>query len=71
MVVESGTARERVVIRMNAPDTAETAAVFLARYPELCESVTTERLLGLYVESVGPEAFERTDSSGKLRTVID
>ncbi|MGA5135397.1 acyl-CoA reductase [Streptomyces olivoreticuli] len=73
MVLEQGVARECIVLRMdrNALSHTDPASVFLAHYPVLRQDVTVEKLLDLRIEAINLADFERTATSGKLRTVID
>ncbi|MFZ3475717.1 acyl-CoA reductase [Streptomyces sp. 4.24] len=73
MFLETGAAREHMVLRMDrdAVDHADPASVFLAHYPVLRQDVTVERLLDFRVETIDRGAFERSAISGKLLTVID
>ncbi|MFD9093267.1 acyl-CoA reductase [Streptomyces collinus] len=73
MVVESGADRERLTVLLDeqyatAPDAARTA---LAGEVTELASAEEEGLLTLTVRTVPRGAFERTPTSGKLRTVID
>ncbi|MEU4037781.1 acyl-CoA reductase [Streptomyces collinus] len=73
MVVEAGTDRERLTVRLDeqyAPD-PEAARTALVREVAELASAEEEGLLTLTVQSVPRDAFERTPTSGKLRTVID
>ncbi|ANP52450.1 phenylacetate-coenzyme A ligase PaaK-like adenylate-forming protein [Streptomyces griseochromogenes] len=73
LVVASGSDREMLTVRLddqyaNDPESARDALV--AEVTELA-SAEAEGLLALSVETVRRETFERTATSGKLRTVID
>ncbi|QHA10151.1 AMP-binding protein [Streptomyces broussonetiae] len=71
--VASGTDREVLTVRLDdqyAPDPEATRTALTAEVQEVASAVA-EGLLDLAVQSVGREAFERTPTSGKLRTVID
>ncbi|MFH8342847.1 acyl-CoA reductase [Streptomyces sp. AM6-12] len=73
LVVRSGADREELTIRLDeqyADDPRAAHRALAAEVPELA-SAETEGLLALTVETVPREAFERTATSGKLRTVID
>ncbi|MFD0279564.1 acyl-CoA reductase [Kitasatospora sp. NPDC127111] len=73
LVLDAGEGRERAVVRLDeryARDAAAARAAFLAAIPELGSAVA-EGLLDCTVETVGSAAFERTPTSGKLRTVVD
>ncbi|GAB7187281.1 NAD(P)+-dependent aldehyde dehydrogenase superfamily protein [Kitasatospora sp. Ki12] len=73
LVLDSGDGRERIAVRLDeryAPDPTAAHAAFLAAIPEL-GSATAEGLLTCTVETAATTAFERTPTSGKLRTVID
>ncbi|MGG2461497.1 acyl-CoA reductase [Streptomyces sp. RGM 3693] len=74
LVVTNETGREHLTVRLDdryapEPDTARTA--LLAHIPELGSAVGPEALLTCTVETTPTLAFERTPTSGKLRTVID
>lgn len=74
LLLASGDCRERLMIRLDrqyAKDQDEARQVFLDRIPELGAAVTGEALLDFRVELTGTDAFERTATSGKLRTVVD
>ncbi|MEU6233494.1 acyl-CoA reductase [Kitasatospora sp. NPDC047058] len=73
LVLDAGDGREQVTVRLDeryAPDATAARAAFLAAVPELGAAVA-EGLLTCTVETAGTAAFERTATSGKLRTVID
>ncbi|RKT12230.1 phenylacetate-coenzyme A ligase PaaK-like adenylate-forming protein [Streptomyces sp. 1114.5] len=73
LVLETGERRERAVVRLDAQyaqDGTAARAAFLTAVAELGSAVE-EGLLDLAVETVDSAAFERTPTSGKLRTVID
>ncbi|WP_246094334.1 acyl-CoA reductase [Streptomyces griseofuscus] len=73
LVVRSGAGREELTIRLDeqyADDPGAAHRALAAEVPEL-GSAESEGLLALAVETVPREAFERTATSGKLRTVID
>ncbi|MFI1605497.1 acyl-CoA reductase [Streptomyces griseofuscus] len=73
LVVRSGVGREELTIRLDeqyADDPGAAHRALAAEVPEL-GSAEAEGLLALTVETVPREAFERTATSGKLRTVID
>ncbi|MER8058105.1 MULTISPECIES: aldehyde dehydrogenase family protein [unclassified Streptomyces] len=73
LVVRSGAGREELTIRLDeqyAGDPGAAHRALAAEVPELA-SAEAEGLLALTVETVPREAFERTATSGKLRTVID
>ncbi|MYR84848.1 AMP-binding protein [Streptomyces sp. SID685] len=73
LVVRSGAGREELTIRLDeqyADDPGAAHRALAAEVPEL-GSAEAEGLLALTVETVPREAFERTATSGKLRTVID
>ncbi|MEU5794746.1 aldehyde dehydrogenase family protein [Streptomyces sp. NPDC047813] len=73
LVVRSGAGREELTIRLDeqyAGDSGAAHHALAAEVPELA-SAEAEGLLALTVETVPREAFERTATSGKLRTVID
>ncbi|MYT31360.1 MULTISPECIES: acyl-CoA reductase [unclassified Streptomyces] len=74
LVLTSSADREHLTVRLDEhyapdPDTARTA--LLAHIPELGSAVGPEALLTCTVETVPGAGFERTPTSGKLRTVID
>ncbi|MFI1073472.1 acyl-CoA reductase [Streptomyces puniciscabiei] len=71
--VTPGTDREELTVRLDeqyAPDPDVTRAVVTHEVPEVAAAVA-EGLLSLAVRNVRREAFERTPTSGKLRTVVD
>ncbi|WP_256255980.1 acyl-CoA reductase [Streptomyces sp. MUSC 14] len=71
--VAPGTDREELTVRLDeqyAPDPDATRAAVASEVPELA-SALEEGLLSLVVQSVRRESFERTATSGKLRTVVD
>ncbi|MEU2715603.1 acyl-CoA reductase [Streptomyces sp. NPDC007205] len=73
LVVAPGTGRERLTVRLDeqyAPDPEVARGTLTAEVAELA-SAETEGLLSLTVQSARREEFERTATSGKLRTVID
>ncbi|KJS62267.1 acyl-CoA reductase [Streptomyces rubellomurinus] len=73
LVLDAGEGRERAVVRLDgryAQDGPAARAAFLTAIPELGSAVD-EELLDFRVETVDSGAFERTPTSGKLRTVID
>ncbi|MFD8705341.1 acyl-CoA reductase [Kitasatospora sp. NPDC059648] len=73
LLLSPGDGREQVTVRLDeryAPDPAAAAAVFPAAIPELASAVA-EDLLAFTVETADSAAFDRTPTSGKLRTVVD
>ncbi|MES4891033.1 acyl-CoA reductase [Streptomyces sp. NPDC096012] len=73
MVIAPGAGRESLTVRLDEeyapdPDTARTALV--TEVAELA-AAEAEGLLSLAVRTVRRDAFERTPTSGKLRTVMD
>ncbi|MYW17824.1 AMP-binding protein [Streptomyces sp. SID2955] len=73
LVVAPGADRERMTVRLDeqyTPDAGVARAALRAEVTELA-SALAEGLLTLAVQTVGREDFERTATSGKLRTVID
>ncbi|MFG2848474.1 acyl-CoA reductase [Kitasatospora sp. NPDC048296] len=73
LILDTGDGRERVTVRLDeryAPAATAARAAFLTAIPELGSAVA-EGLLTCTVDTVGTAAFERTPTSGKLRTVID
>ncbi|MFJ9607706.1 acyl-CoA reductase [Kitasatospora sp. NPDC101176] len=73
LLLDAGADCERAVVRLDeryAPDRATARAAFLAAVPELGSAVA-EGLLECTVETTGAAGFERTPTSGKLRTVVD
>ncbi|UWW96047.1 AMP-binding protein [Streptomyces murinus] len=73
LVVRSGAGREELTIRLDEQYADDPGAAHRALATEVAElaSAEAEGLLALTVETVPREAFERTATSGKLRTVID
>ncbi|MER6473096.1 acyl-CoA reductase [Streptomyces collinus] len=73
MVVESGADRERLTVRLDEQYATDPEAARTALVREVAElaSAEEEGLLTLAVQTVSRDAFERTTTSGKLRTVID
>ncbi|MGW0411983.1 acyl-CoA reductase [Streptomyces collinus] len=73
MVVESGADRERLTVRLDEQYATDPEAARTALAHEVTElaSAEEEGLLTLTVRTVPRAAFERTPTSGKLRTVID
>ncbi|MFI9809180.1 acyl-CoA reductase [Streptomyces sp. NPDC052301] len=73
LLIAPGAGRERLTVRLDeqyAGDAAAAREVLIAEIPELA-SAEAEGLLDLSVETTPRESFERTATSGKLRTVID
>ncbi|MFE0510779.1 acyl-CoA reductase, partial [Streptomyces sp. NPDC058964] len=73
LLAESGADRERLTVRLDAQYAQDPEAardVLVGEVPELA-SALAEGLLAFTVETVSREAFARTATSGKLRTVID
>ncbi|MFF7356190.1 acyl-CoA reductase [Streptomyces filipinensis] len=73
LVVAPGGGRERLTVRLDeeyAPDPEAALAALTAEVAEIA-SARAEGLLSLAVQTVRRDAFERTATSGKLRTVID
>ncbi|AEW98566.1 acyl-CoA reductase [Streptantibioticus cattleyicolor] len=73
LVLSAEDGRERLTLRMDeryAPEADVAREAFLAAVPELAEAVA-EGLLSCSVETAGIAAFERTATSGKLRSVVD
>ncbi|MER6571550.1 acyl-CoA reductase [Streptomyces sp. NPDC001093] len=73
LVVAPGAGRERLTVRLDeqyAPGPEAARAALTAEVAELA-SAEAEGLLSLAVETVRRGEFERTATSGKLRTVID
>ncbi|MEJ8639923.1 acyl-CoA reductase [Streptomyces sp. MS2.AVA.5] len=73
LLVAPGSGRERLTVRLDeqyAPDLAAARAAFVAEEAELT-AAEAEGLLAFTVDTAPMEAFERTATSGKLRTVID
>ncbi|GGX27853.1 acyl-CoA reductase [Streptomyces noursei] len=74
LLLTSTADREHLTVRLDsayAPDPDTARAAFLAHLPELGSAVGPEALLTCTAEIVAGHAFERTATSGKLRTVID
>ncbi len=73
LILDAGAGRERATVRLDeryTPDGTAARAAFLTAVPELGSAVA-EGLLDFTVETADTAAFERTPTSGKLRTVID
>ncbi|MFA7754311.1 acyl-CoA reductase [Streptomyces sp. NRRL B-2790] len=73
LLVASGSGREVLTVRLDeeyAGDPEGTREALVAEVTELA-SAEAEGLLAFVVETVGRERFERTATSGKLRTVVD
>ncbi|MGV9247187.1 acyl-CoA reductase [Streptomyces sp. NPDC003710] len=73
LLVSPGPGRERLTVRLDEQYVSDAAAArdaFTAEVAEL-SSAEAEHLLTFTVEAASREAFERTASSGKLRTVVD
>ncbi|MGW3150840.1 acyl-CoA reductase [Streptomyces sp. NPDC001177] len=73
LLAESGPDRERLTVRLDeqyAGDPEAAREALVAEVPELA-SALAEDLLAFTVQTVPTETFERTATSGKLRTVID
>ncbi|MFJ3231141.1 acyl-CoA reductase [Streptomyces sp. NPDC086787] len=73
LLVETGADRERLTVRLDqdyAGDARSARKALATQVPELASAVA-EGLLDLTVQTVSREVFERTPTSGKLRTVID
>ncbi|MFF7752104.1 acyl-CoA reductase [Streptomyces sp. NPDC007971] len=73
LLVASGSDREVLTVRLDeeyAGDPGDAREALLAEVTELA-SAEAEGLLAVSVEAVRREAFERTATSGKLRTVVD
>ncbi|MBD0692344.1 hypothetical protein BG452_10595 [Streptomyces sp. CBMA123] len=76
LLLDAGDGRELVTVRLDeryVPDAAAATAAreaFLTAVPELGTAVA-EGLLTCTVETAPTAAFERTPTSGKLRTVVD
>ncbi|MGW2425266.1 acyl-CoA reductase [Streptomyces sp. NPDC001709] len=71
--VAPGTDREELTVRLDeqyAPDPDLTRTAVTTEVPEVASAVE-EGLLSLAVQNVRRETFERTPTSGKLRTVVD
>jgi phenylacetate-coenzyme A ligase PaaK-like adenylate-forming protein len=74
IVLASGDPLERVELRIETGEdlNAETVrATLIEKEPNLKESVLDTKLLDFRVEVIGPEAFEHSSSSGKLKEVIE
>ncbi|WKE73569.1 acyl-CoA reductase [Streptomyces sp. WP-1] len=73
LVVRSGAGREELTIRLDEQYADDPGAAHRALAAEVAElaAAEAEGLLALTVETVPRDAFERTATSGKLRTVID
>ncbi|MEV6318863.1 acyl-CoA reductase [Streptomyces sp. NPDC051776] len=74
VVLTSEAACERLTVRLDAryaPPADEARSAFLAVIPELRSAVDEEGLLTLSVEITDVASFERTSTSGKLRTFVD
>lgn len=73
VVVESGAGRERMTVRLDEQYASDPVAARDALAAEVVEigSAEAEGLLDFVVQTVRREMFERTATSGKLRTVID
>ncbi|WP_327066267.1 acyl-CoA reductase [Kitasatospora sp. NBC_01302] len=52
-------------------DAARLAEAFLAEYPQLAVDVVHDRVVELHVKAAPAAALARTESSGKLREVVD
>ncbi|WP_234435024.1 MULTISPECIES: acyl-CoA reductase [Streptomyces] len=73
LILDTGEGRERAAVRLDgryAQDAAAARTAFLTAIPEL-RSAVDEALLDFTVDTVDSATFERTPTSGKLRTVID
>ncbi|MEV6837194.1 acyl-CoA reductase [Streptomyces sp. NPDC051133] len=73
LLIAPGTDREELTVRLDeqyAGDAGAAREALTAEVPELTSAVA-EGLLALSVETVPRDSFERTATSGKLRTVID
>ncbi|WP_265566274.1 aldehyde dehydrogenase family protein [Streptomyces hygroscopicus] len=73
LLIASGSGRERLTVRLDeqyASDPAAARDAFAAEMAELA-SAEAEGLLTFAVETASREAFDRTATSGKLRTVVD
>ncbi|MEU1779044.1 acyl-CoA reductase [Streptomyces abikoensis] len=71
VLLGNGTARERLTVRVErSADPSALRTALLAGYPEL-RSAVEERLLDLDVEVADTAEFERTATTGKLRSVVD
>ncbi|MFK0292440.1 acyl-CoA reductase [Streptomyces sp. NPDC090442] len=74
LILTSQADREQLTVRLDgayAPDPEAARTALLAHIPELGSAVGPEALLDCAVETATTSAFERTPTSGKLRTVID
>ncbi|MEU8587288.1 acyl-CoA reductase [Streptomyces sp. NPDC048664] len=73
LLVESGAGRERMTVRLDEGYASDPVAACDALTAEMAElsSARAEGLLDFAVATVRREEFERTATSGKLRTVID
>ncbi|UQA91885.1 acyl-CoA reductase [Streptomyces halobius] len=74
LVLTSDADREHLAVRLDdryAPDPDEARTALLANIPELGSAAGAEALLACTVETADTLTFERTPTSGKLRTVID
>ncbi|ARF58517.1 acyl-CoA reductase [Streptomyces gilvosporeus] len=74
IVLTSEPDREHLTVRLDgryAPDPDTARATLLAHIPELGSAAGPDALLTCTVETAPTLAFERTPTSGKLRTVID
>ncbi|MGW2648388.1 acyl-CoA reductase [Streptomyces sp. NPDC001393] len=73
LLVAPGSGRERLTVRLDeayASDADAARAAFVTEVAEVA-SAESEELLAFTVEVVPMAAFERTATSGKLRTVVD
>ncbi|MER6029534.1 acyl-CoA reductase [Streptomyces sp. NPDC001851] len=73
LVVAPGAGRERLTVRLDeqyAPGPEAVRGALAAEVAELA-AAETEGLLSLAVQTARREEFERTATSGKLRTVVD
>lgn len=72
VVLEDGEERGRLIVRVEPHVAAdELRSALLASYPDLHETVVSDGLLELVVETVELARLERTPGSGKLRNVVD
>lgn len=74
LLLTSESDREHLTVRLDsqyAPDPGKARTALLANIPELGAAAGPQELLTCTVETAGTLAFERTPTSGKLRTVID
>ncbi|GHD95961.1 acyl-CoA reductase [Streptomyces naganishii] len=73
LLVCPGAGRERLTVRLDEQYASDAAAAREAFVTEVAEvaSAEAEGLLAFSVETVPRAAFERTATSGKLRTVVD